>query len=277
MVDLDLTKRQKEIFDFIRKLRGEDRLPADGAGDRQGGRACIPPRPCTRTWRTSRRSACCAATLQAARDRAALRQGEEDDPARAGLPLVGQVAAGEPILAEENIEEYIEIPDVIGGEDGDYILQVRGESMKDAGILEGDYVIVRPSRRRRQRRDRRRPDRRGGDRQALLPRNGPHPAAARERGRWSRSTPPRPSSSAASIGVFRRSERPRFARAILAASWSLASLRATIGGRAERTAGGEKTPRGKSGHHRAGRWVTPTRGNPRESATETHGRWRGHT
>ena len=62
-----------------------------------------------------------------------------------GLPLVGQVAAGEPILAEENIEEYLEIPDVIGGEDGDYILQVRGESMKEAGILEGDYVVVRPS------------------------------------------------------------------------------------------------------------------------------------
>jgi repressor LexA len=61
------------------------------------------------------------------------------------LPLVGQVAAGEPILAEENIDEYLEIPDVIGGEDGDYILQIRGESMKNAGILEGDYVVVRPS------------------------------------------------------------------------------------------------------------------------------------
>jgi repressor LexA len=63
----------------------------------------------------------------------------------AGLPLVGQVAAGEPILAEENIEEYLEVPDVIGGEDGDYILQIRGESMKNAGILEDDYVIVRPA------------------------------------------------------------------------------------------------------------------------------------
>ena len=61
------------------------------------------------------------------------------------LPLIGQVAAGEPILAEENIDEYLEIPDVIGGEDGDYILQIRGESMKNAGILEGDYVVVRPS------------------------------------------------------------------------------------------------------------------------------------
>jgi repressor LexA len=37
------------------------------------------------------------------------------------------------------------VPDIIGGEDGDYILKVRGESMKDAGIFEGDYVIVRPA------------------------------------------------------------------------------------------------------------------------------------
>ena len=38
--------------------------------------------------------------------------------------------------------EYLEIPDVIGGEDGDYILRVKGDSMKDAGILEGDFVVV---------------------------------------------------------------------------------------------------------------------------------------
>ena len=62
-----------------------------------------------------------------------------------GLPLVGQIAAGAPIVAEENVEEYIEIPDVIGGEDGDYILRVRGESMKDAGIFDGDYTVVRPA------------------------------------------------------------------------------------------------------------------------------------
>jgi repressor LexA len=63
----------------------------------------------------------------------------------AGLPLVGQVAAGSPIVAEENVEDYLEVPEVIGGEDGDYILRVRGESMIDAGILEGDFVVVRPS------------------------------------------------------------------------------------------------------------------------------------
>jgi repressor LexA len=62
-----------------------------------------------------------------------------------GLPLVGQVAAGEPIVAEENVEEYLQVPDVIGGEAGDYILRVRGESMIDAGILDGDFAVVRPA------------------------------------------------------------------------------------------------------------------------------------
>ena len=60
------------------------------------------------------------------------------------MPLVGSVAAGQPILAEENIEEYVDVPAAAGGEDGDFVLRVRGESMIDAGILEGDFVVVRP-------------------------------------------------------------------------------------------------------------------------------------
>jgi repressor LexA len=62
----------------------------------------------------------------------------------AGLPVVGHVAAGQPILAEENIEEYVAVPPAAGGDDGEYVLRVRGDSMIDAGILEGDYVVVRP-------------------------------------------------------------------------------------------------------------------------------------
>jgi repressor LexA len=61
-----------------------------------------------------------------------------------GLPLVGQVAAGSPVLAEENIEEYIEVPELAGGGVGEYLLRVRGDSMKDAGIIEDDVVVVRP-------------------------------------------------------------------------------------------------------------------------------------
>jgi repressor LexA len=60
-----------------------------------------------------------------------------------GLPLVGRVAAGTPILADENIEEYVEVSPLAGGDVGDFILEVRGESMKNAGILDGDRVVVR--------------------------------------------------------------------------------------------------------------------------------------
>jgi repressor LexA len=61
-----------------------------------------------------------------------------------GLPLVGQVAAGQPVLAEENIEEYVQVPAIAGGAEGEYVLRVTGESMRDAGILQDDYVVVRP-------------------------------------------------------------------------------------------------------------------------------------
>ena len=49
-----------------------------------------------------------------------------------GLPLVGQVAAGSPVLAEENIEEYVPVPGIAGGDDGEFVLRIKGDSMKDA-------------------------------------------------------------------------------------------------------------------------------------------------
>jgi len=61
----------------------------------------------------------------------------------AGLPLLGTVAAGQPVLAEGNIEDYISVPQAAGGDDGTFLLRVRGESMRDAGIIEGDLVVVR--------------------------------------------------------------------------------------------------------------------------------------
>ena len=56
------------------------------------------------------------------------------------LPLVGQIAAGGPLLAEQNIEEEIAVPETLRG---DFLLRVRGESMIEAGILDGDIVVVR--------------------------------------------------------------------------------------------------------------------------------------
>ena len=60
------------------------------------------------------------------------------------LPLVGRVAAGQPILAEENIEEHIDIPAFLRRDDGDFVLTVSGDSMVDAGIYSGDYIVVHP-------------------------------------------------------------------------------------------------------------------------------------
>ena len=59
------------------------------------------------------------------------------------LPLVGNVAAGTPILAEQNIEDHILISDQLA-QDGWFLLKVRGDSMINAGILDGDLVLVRP-------------------------------------------------------------------------------------------------------------------------------------
>ena len=59
------------------------------------------------------------------------------------VPVVGTVAAGQPILAEENVEEYIPIPEAMLGDGTHFILLVKGESMIQAGIMDGDYVVVR--------------------------------------------------------------------------------------------------------------------------------------
>lgn len=59
------------------------------------------------------------------------------------VPVVGRVTAGVPILAEENLDDYVCIPDVMLGDGDHFILLVRGESMIEAGILDGDYIVVR--------------------------------------------------------------------------------------------------------------------------------------
>lgn len=59
------------------------------------------------------------------------------------LPVVGRVAAGIPILAEQNVEEVMTLPTTVVGDASSFILRVRGESMINAGILDGDYIVVR--------------------------------------------------------------------------------------------------------------------------------------
>jgi repressor LexA len=62
--------------------------------------------------------------------------------AEKGLPLIGRIAAGQPILAEEHIEGYCQIGSELFHRHADYLLRVNGMSMRDAGILDGDLLVV---------------------------------------------------------------------------------------------------------------------------------------
>ena len=59
------------------------------------------------------------------------------------VPVIGHVTAGQPILAEENLDEYVALPEVLLGDGEHFVLKVHGDSMIEAGILDGDHIIVR--------------------------------------------------------------------------------------------------------------------------------------
>ncbi len=142
-MDLNLTKRQSEIFEYIKAQIDKTGYPPTV---REIGSALGLHSPSTvhahlaKLERSGvlRRDPSKPRAIEILVDRA-------KRVMRPAVPLVGQVAAGTPILAEENIEDQLEIPAVIGADAGDYALRVRGDSMRDAGILEGDYVVVHPA------------------------------------------------------------------------------------------------------------------------------------
>jgi len=71
------------------------------------------------------------------------REAPRREEARRTLPLVGEIAAGGPLLAEDNIEEYLAVPELIERRGADFLLRVKGDSMIEAGILDGDIVVVK--------------------------------------------------------------------------------------------------------------------------------------
>ena len=137
---MDLTKRQKEIFDFIRRYGSKYGYPPTV---REIGKAVGLHSSSTVHAHLANLEKVGLLRRDPTKPRAIeLLVDKAKRAIRPGLPLVGHVAAGEPILAEENIEEYVQVPSVIGAEQADYVLTVKGDSMRDAGILEGDYVVV---------------------------------------------------------------------------------------------------------------------------------------
>jgi len=155
MVELNLTKRQQEIFEFIKRYSAQNGYPPTV---RDIGKAVGLASSSTvhahlanlEKLGVLRRDPSKPRAIELF-DRVGKDVGTVVESAvqsvkgmvRQGIPLVGQVAAGSPILAEENVEDYIQVPSIAGGDEGEYVLRVRGDSMKDAGILPGDYVVVR--------------------------------------------------------------------------------------------------------------------------------------
>jgi repressor LexA len=147
---MDLTKRQQEIFDFIRKYSARYGYPptvrdigkAVGLASSSTVHAHLANLEKVGMLRRDPSKPRAIELL----DRAV---GSAVESVRGivrsdGLPVLGAVAAGAPILAEENIEDYVSVPAAAGGDEGEYVLRVRGDSMKEAGILEGDMVVVHP-------------------------------------------------------------------------------------------------------------------------------------
>jgi repressor LexA len=131
---MQLTERQDRVYRFIREFMEEYGFPptraeiADGLGFRSANAAEDHLKALARKG---------VIELWSGASRGIRLLGSET-----GMPVVGRVAAGQPILAEENIEEWVDVNPILFSPSADYLLRVRGMSMRDAGILNGDLLAV---------------------------------------------------------------------------------------------------------------------------------------
>jgi repressor LexA len=132
----DLTLRQQEILQFIRDRIGDTGLPPTRAEIAQKFGFRSPNAAEDHIKVLARKGA--LELLPGASRGIRLTNG-------GGLPVVGRVAAGSPILAQEHIEAHYQIDSALFAPRADYLLKVRGMSMKDAGILDGDLLAVHRS------------------------------------------------------------------------------------------------------------------------------------
>lgn len=141
MADLDLTKRQQEIVDFIKKHSAKYGYPPTV---RDIGKAIGLTSSSTVHAHLSNLEKVGLLRRDPSKPRAIeLLVDKAKRAVTGGLPVVGQVAAGEPLLAEENIDQYVQVPPLAGGDEGEFVLAVKGDSMINAGINDGDHVVVR--------------------------------------------------------------------------------------------------------------------------------------
>jgi repressor LexA len=141
----ELTQRQSEVLSFIRDFMDEAGMPPTRAeiAKQLGFRSANAAEEHLRALQRKGAIELIPGTSRGIQLSEALR----GDPSMvantgAGLPLIGRVAAGNPILAEEHIEDYVRIDPAMFDPTPHYLLRVEGMSMKNAGILDGDLVAV---------------------------------------------------------------------------------------------------------------------------------------
>ena len=147
-----LSKRQREIYDFVLGYVDQHGYPPTV---REIGEAVGLASPSTvhahlanleRAGYVKRDPTKPRALELLARERAVASSGRARPAASRAprvLPLVGEIAAGGPLLAEENVEDYLAVPEPLSRGGEEFLLRVKGDSMVEAGILPGDYVVVR--------------------------------------------------------------------------------------------------------------------------------------
>ncbi len=137
----DISKRQQEILDYIRETVADRGYPPSV---REIGEAVGLSSPSTVHSHLSTLEATGHLRRDPTKPRAIEILGEGARPANVrNVPLVGRIAAGSPIMAEEDIEEVYPLPTELVGDGPVFMLKVKGESMVGAGILDGDFVVVR--------------------------------------------------------------------------------------------------------------------------------------
>ena len=134
-------ERQKNIFDFIKEFLMEKGYPPSV---REIGKAVGLKSSSTVHGYLARLEEACLIKRDPTKPRAIDILDEKPWDKTVKVPLVGAVTAGVPILAEENIEDVFSFPQgLIGTRDDAFMLRVQGESMINAGIFDGDYILVR--------------------------------------------------------------------------------------------------------------------------------------
>ena len=136
-----LTARQQKVLDWIRRYLESTGMPPTRA-EIAAGLGFSTASSAEDHLRALARKGALLMTPGASRG---LRLKERPELPGIGLPLVGRVAAGSPILAAEHIEAHVQLDPALFTPRADYLLRVRGQSMKDAGILDGDFLAVQRS------------------------------------------------------------------------------------------------------------------------------------